>query len=200
MAARRSALVGLQAAEDQVLRSGDQLCQRHGVRPRRHAAARRADIDLDQNRKPRAGLLGRRLDRRHLGRVIDADRDLRDARQCREARELAGTHHLVADQDVGDAAPGEDFRLTDFLHALAYGAARHLQPRDHRRFVGLGMGAQLRPGRRQQGGHAVEVVFEGIEVDHQRRRVDLVLTLTRLGWRRLKHGGPFRERHRSLAA
>ena len=65
--------------------------------------------------------------------------------------------HLVAHQDVRNAAPGQRLRLGHLLHALADRTARHLQLRDHRRFVRLGVRAQLRPGGRQQFGHVVEI-------------------------------------------
>ena len=116
-----------------------------------------------------------RLDRRDLRRIVGAHRDLGDARQRREPRQLRRAHHLVAHQNVGDAAPGQRLGLGHLLHALADRAARHLQLRDHRRFVGLGMRPQLRPGRRQQFRHVVEVGLERVEIDQQRGRIDLVL-------------------------
>ena len=60
--------------------------------------------------------------------------------------------------------------------------------RDHRRFVGLGMRAQLRAGRRQQLRHVVEIVLERVEIDQQRGRVDFVLAHAGTGGRWLQHG------------
>ena len=81
-----------------------------------------------------------------------------------------------------------DLGLRHLLHALADGAARHLQPGDHRRLMGLGMGAQLRPGGRQQLRHVVQIGLEGIEVDQQGGGIDLVLAHAGAGWRWLQHG------------
>ena len=105
-----------------------------------------------------------------------------------EPRQLRGTHHLVAHQDVRDAAPGEDLGFRHLLHALADRAARHLQFGDHRRLVRLGVRPQLRPGRRQQLRHVVEVGLERVEIDQQRGRIDLVLAHAGTGGRRLQHG------------
>src|SRR5471030_1008670 len=40
-------------------------------------------------------------------------------------------------------------------------------------------------------GHAVQIIFQGVEVDQQCRGVDLVLAHARLGGRRLQHGLSF---------
>ena len=113
---------------------------------------------------------------------------LADARQRGETCELRGTHHLVAHQDVGNAAPGERLGLRHLLHALPDRATRHLQPGDYRRLVRLGMRPQLRPGRRKQFRHVVEVRLECIEIDQQRGRIDFVLAHAGSGWRWLQHG------------
>ena len=107
---------------------------------------------------------------------------------AREPRQLRGAHHLVAHQDVGNAAPGQRLGLRHLLHALADRAARHLQLRDHRRLVRLGVRPQLRPGRRQQFRHVVEIGLERVEVDQQRGRIDFVLAHAGSGWRWLQHG------------
>jgi hypothetical protein len=49
-----------------------------------------------------------------------------------------------------------------------------LPQRDRRRFMGLGMGPQPDAGGTRQAGHLREIALEGIEVDDQRRRVDLI--------------------------
>ncbi len=171
-----------------MLRRGDALRQVHRIGAGRNAATAGADIDLHQHRQSNARIRRRRLDRRDLRRIVGAHRDLADARQRREPRELRGTHHLVAHQDVGNAAPGQRLGLRHLLHALADRAARHLQPGDHRRLVGLGMRPQLRPGRRKQFRHVVEIGLERIEVDQQCGRIDLVLAHAGSGWRWLQHG------------
>ncbi len=152
------AVIGLQAAELEVPRPGDLPCQRHRFRPRRHAAAGHADIDLDQHRQSHA----RRRRSVRDGRDSAADRrHRRRPARCGPARPAGPAWRaddLVADHDVRHAAPGQHLRLRHLLHALADGAARHLLVRDHRRFVRLGVGAQADAGGVEQLGHAVEIL------------------------------------------
>ena len=109
------------------------------------------------------------------------------ARQGAKPRQFGRADDLIADQDVGDAAPGEHFGLGHLLHAVADRAARHLQPGDDRRLVRLGVRPQFHARRRQQRRHRVEVVFERIEVDDQSRRVDFVFSHAGNGGGRLQH-------------
>ena len=129
----------------------------------------------------------RGLDAPDIGRIVGADRDRGNLRQRREPGQLGVAHHLVADQDVGDAAPGQHLRLPHLLHALADRAGGNLAVRDDRRFVRLGVRPQLRAGRGEQRAHMREVVLEGVEVEQQRRRVDLVFAHAGLGGRGLEH-------------
>ncbi len=183
-----AAVIGLQAAKDEMARGGDALGQRHRIRPRRHAATARPDIDLHQHRQAHPGLFRGGFGGGDLGGMIGAQGNLGDVRQRRQPRQLGRAHHLVAHQDVGDAAPGQRLGLRHFLHALADRAARDLKLRDHWGFVGLGMGAQPCPGRRQQPHHAIQIMVEGIEIDQQGGGIDLILAHAGLGGRRLQHG------------
>ena len=180
-------VIGLQPAEPQVRARGDLPGERHGLRPRRDPASAGPDVDLDQDREAHAGLPGRGFDRLDAAPVVGADRDRADPRERREAGELARAHDLVADQDVGHAAPGQDLGLGDLLHALSHGAARHLQVRHDGGFMGLGMGSKLHAGRGRHGGHRVEVERESIEVDDEGRRVDRLDRHPGFGGRVLQH-------------
>ena len=183
----RAAVIRLQSAKNQMLRRGDPLRQVHrgrtGGTPQRPAptsistrTVRRCRHPPPPSRSPRPALR-----RRHTRRPCDA-------RQRAKARQLRRADDLVADQDVGDAAPGERLGLRHLLYAVADRATRHLQPGDDRRFVRLRVRPQLHPGRRQQLRHVVEVGLERVQIDQQRGRVDLVLAHAGSGWRRLQHG------------
>jgi len=53
------------------------------------------------------------------------------------------------------------------------------------RFVGLGVRADLHPRRRGEAGHRVEIRLEGVEIDDEGRRIDLVDRHAGGGGRRL---------------
>ena len=138
-------------------------------------------------RKAPARVSGGALDPFHLPRVIDAHRCFGDPRESAQPRQFRCADDLIADQDVGDATPGEHLGLGHFLHALTHRAARHLQFGDDRGLMRLRVRPKFHPRGRQQRGHAIEVVFERIQIDQQRRRVDLVLTHAGYGGGRLQH-------------
>ena len=63
----------------------------------------------------------------------------------------------------------------DLLHALADGAERDLPQRDLRAFVGLGVRpAAARRRRARTLAIFCEIALERVEVDDQRRRVDVL--------------------------
>ena len=76
----RATLVGLQAAEDQVLGRGDALRQRYGLGAGIDTGAAGADIDFDQHRHAGSGIGGGGFDGGNLRPVIHADRNARDPR------------------------------------------------------------------------------------------------------------------------
>lgn len=172
-------------------RAGDPLGERDRRGPGRDAAALHPDIDLDERLDPPAGCFRRPLEQGDLDRVINADGDARKTREAEESRELLPADHLVGDDDVADAAPDERLGLADLLNALPHRAgALGLKPGDRGGFVGLRMGPEPRSGRREQGGHGVEVPLEGVEVEQQRRRVDLVFGHAGKRGRCLQHRRP----------
>ena len=120
-----------------------------------------------------AGLGGGRL---HLGDVVgivDAHADLGAARQRRQPVELGRARHLVGDQHVADAALHQHLGFRHLLAAHADRAEFHLPGRDDGRLVRLGMRTQPHAGLADEVRHAPQVALEGVEIDDQRRRVDV---------------------------
>ena len=186
-----AAVIGLQAPELEMRRVGDAARERRRVAAGRDPAALHADFDLDQGAEFDAGLLGdARRGVNLLGRV-ETQRDLRLAREPGEPAQLALAHHLVAHQDVGDAAAHQGLGFADLLHALADRPGRDLAARDRRRLVGLGMRAHTHAGGVGEAGHLGDVAVEGVEVDHQRRRLDIGDGGTNRGGRQV-HGFAWR--------
>jgi len=95
-------------------------------------------------------------------------------RQPRHAQQLGAGHDLVADVDVGHAAGGQGFGLGHLLHAHALGTGLLHQQGQLGALVHLGMGAPAHPVLAREFGHALDVAFHGIEVQHQRGCVDQV--------------------------
>ena len=81
---------------------------------------------------------------------------------------------FVADQHVAHAAADQRFGLADLLAALAHGAGRDLHQRDRRALVRLRMRTQAHAGGPRELGHPLHVALQRVEIDDQRRRVDVV--------------------------
>ena len=167
-------MIRLQAAKAQSRGIGDAAREIGRGLTGLDAAALHADLDLDEaadfdtelGRRARRGvdLLGR----------VETQRYSRIGRERRQAAQLLRIHHLVADQHVADAAAHQRLGLADFLAALADGAGGDLLSRDRRALVRLRVRAQAHAGRLGERPPSLQVVLEGVEVDDQRRRVDLV--------------------------
>src|SRR5262249_8985903 len=141
------------------------------------------DLDLDQATQLDTELLrcaGGRVD---LLRRVEAERDGGVLCQRSQPPQLAVADHLVADQHVLHTTAYQRLRLADLLHALADRAPRDLPQRDGRRFVGLGVRPHAHAGRAAELGHLRDVAVERVEVDDQRRRLDVVEERTDLGRR-----------------
>ena len=93
---------------------------------------------------------------------------------AREPRELRGADDLVGDEHVAHAGGDERLRLADLLAADADGAALELRERDLRALVRLRVRAQRDAGAAHRVRHQVEVALERVEVDDERRGVDVV--------------------------
>ena len=99
--------------------------------------------------------------------------------------DLCGRNDLVREQHVGYARLDECCRFIGLLAANADSAAGELQSRDIRALVRLRMRPQPNPAGRFR--HAVEVAFEGVEVDNERRRFDGNHGVAGLCGRTLRH-------------
>ena len=138
-------------------------------------SAPKLDAEVLRDARGRIDLLG----------GVEAQRDRRILCERGKAAQLAITDDLVAHQDVLHAAAHQRFRLADLLHALADRAVRDLAQRDRRRLVGLGMRAHAHAGRARKLGHFRDVAIERVEIDDQRRRIDVCDRSTDLGGRRV---------------
>ena len=152
----------------------DGLRDSHRRRARRDAAAIRADIDLDQYGDADACGTRRGTDTGDGGNVVGQHGHRGLLRHCREARELRRSDDLVGDEHVPDAGGDERLRLADLLATDADGAALELRERDLRALVRLAVRAQRDTRAAHRVGHQVEVALERVEVDDQRRSVDVV--------------------------
>lgn len=96
------------------------------------------------------------------------------------------SYRLVRDQHVGDAALNHRFGFAHFLAAHADRAGRDLPLGDLRALVRLGVGAHAHPvGYRVVQG--LEVLLEGVEIEDQRRGIDLLDALAYRSRRTLGH-------------
>ena len=181
----RAAVIGLQPAEFQARRIGDAARKRGRILARPDAAALHADVDLDQGAQFDAEILRHPRGRIDLLGRVEAERDRRILRERGKAAQLAITDNLIADQDVLHAAAHQRFRLADLLHALADRAVRDLPQRNGGRFVRLGMRTDANAGRAGKLRHFRDVAVEGVEVDDERRRIDVCDRSTDLGGRRV---------------
>ena len=167
-------MVSLEPVEAQPRRVRDASRQIGRGRTRRDPAPPHADLDLDETAELHAGPSRGARRRIHLPGIVEAERDPGRPGEGGQPVDLRLAHHLVRDQHVRDAASHQSFRLADLLHALPDGAGRDLPLRDGDASVGLRVRPQCDAGRRHIGRHAGDVAVEGVEIDHEGRRVDLV--------------------------
>ncbi len=118
-----------------------------------------------------------------LRRVVDAHPDLRGMRQRHQPAQFLAADDFVGDQHVAHAAIDHRLGLADLLHADADRAKFDLLQRDHRAFVRLGVRPQPHPPPGDPVGEPLQVALERIEIDDQRRRIDLVERHADLGRR-----------------
>src|SRR5262249_57915462 len=104
--------------------------------------------------------------------------------------QLAITDDLIAHKDVLRAAAHQGLCLADLLYALTCSALRDLPQRDGNRFVGLGMRTHANPCRARKLGHSRNIAIEHVEVDDERRGVDVIDGSTDLGGRRIPKSHP----------
>jgi hypothetical protein len=107
--------------------------------------------------------------------VIDHDHRVgRLAGQAREPADGARRHDLGGDEQSAHAGARHHLGLAQLGARHAERAGRHLAFRDLRTAVGLGVRAQVLPGRAHVRRHACEVALEAVQVEEQRGGRDLV--------------------------
>ena len=182
----RASMVGVHARKFQAGRSGNRLRQRHRRLARRHPAAAHPHLELDVDIDARARAPHRRLELAHIGNVIHAHAELCAFRQRRQSLELLRPDDFVRHQHVRDAALDHRFGLRHLLAAHAHRAGGNLPLADFRALVGF----RVRPHAHPPGDRvrqALDVGLERIQVEDQRRRVDLFQTHADGGGRAQRH-------------
>ena len=168
------AVIGLQPGKFEMRRLGDVAGEAQRRLARLDPAAVAAHVDLDIDRQGDAGLAGSRLQRGDLPRIVGADPDPRQMGEGGQPAQFLPADDLVGDEHVPDAALDHRLGLADLLNAHADRAERDLLQGDDRAFVGLG----VRPHPDTAAGdplrQAAQIALEGVEIDDQRRGVDLV--------------------------
>ena len=170
----RAAVIGLQPAKLQARRVGD--AARESPRPlaRRDAAALHADVDLDQPAELDAEVL---RDARGgvdlLGASRSTARSSHPAASAASRRNLRSpTTWLLTRMSFTPPRTSASASPTFCTH-WPDGAVRDLPQRDRGRFVRLGVRAHAHAGRARELGHLRDVAVERVEVDDERRRVDV---------------------------
>jgi hypothetical protein len=139
------------------------------------AAALHADVDLDQDAEADAAGPGRGVHLGDVGGSVDGDGDV-GAGAGDEGGEAAGLDRaddLVGDQDVADAGGGEDLGLAELGAGDADGAGGELAVGDGRALVALRVGALGNATGGELAGDAGDVAVHGVEVDEERRSVEV---------------------------
>ncbi len=168
------AVIRVNAGKAQEWRGLDRAYQLQRRITRRDAAAITADLDFDQHVDHHAGLVGRRRQFRNILGVIDAHRDACTPRKMREPAHLGAPDHFVGHEHVAHAGVDEAFGLAHLLATNADCAGLDLALGDVGAFVALGVRTQARTRAAHGIGHRRQIALEGIEVERQCRRVDLV--------------------------
>ena len=180
-------LVGLQSGVTQVFAGGNGLGNLQRRLAGINTAAVGADIDLDQHVDGDAELAGRRVDVLHVAGIVGADGDLGLLRQRGEAPEFGHADHFVGNQHIGHAALDHGLGFADLLAADADRAESDLAQRDLRAFVALGMRPQHDPAAGDRFPELLQIVLEGVEVEDQRRCIDLSQGHARLRGKNARH-------------
>ncbi len=167
------AFVALQAAQTQPRQSVHDLAQGHGRRAGCGSGAVLADVDVHQRIDAQPGCARGGRECRCRLRIVDHDRYCSARGEREQPPDFGRTDDLGRDQDVRNAAVREHFRFGELRAAHADRAALELHVRDAGGLVRLGMRPKFDRGRRDERRHAIEVALDPVEVEQQRRRVDV---------------------------
>ena len=179
----RCPLIGVQAGETQVFGGGDAHRQIQDRLPGFDAATVGTYVHFDQHVQFHAGIAGRRVEVADVAGVVNANADAGAFRERGEPGHLGNADDFVADHYVHDAAGDHGFRLGNFLATHAHRPVRHLPQGDLRALVRFGVRSHPHLESRQRLVHAVEIAFEGVEIQQERGRVHFGKRLARPGGR-----------------
>ena len=134
-----------------------------------------ADIDLDRHaqRAARSRASPARAPRR-ARRCPPHDR-ISDRRQRGETARLRGANDLVVDQDVADTDCRQHLGLAQLRAGHTDGAGRQFLLDDLGRLLPLGVRAPANAVRAAGFRHAPDIRLHQVEIDQQRRRIDICL-------------------------
>ena len=146
-----------------------------------HAAAALADVEFDEHVDDAVAVHIAQRAGEHFDADFGVHRDgqttaarIEILRELGHAAQLRGGDDLVADVEVVHAQRGEDFGLGELLHAVADGTGLLQQQRDVGALVQLGVGTPAHAVLAREVGHALDVAVHGVEVDDERRGLDLI--------------------------
>jgi hypothetical protein len=135
---------------------------------------------------------------RHLDRV-ERQADAGALQQRGEPLELRVADDRIGQEDVVEAGIGHDLRLPELRDGDAGRARRHLHGCDLGALVRLRVRPETNTAVACDRGHLLEVPFERLEMDHERRRVQLGVRVVEARARhaaRLRRRGPATRRAR----
>jgi len=135
-----------------------------------------ADRDVDHDICHDPHLLGRRGQIARVLRIVDRLDVLRIAfSDGHGPSNLARAHVACGHQDLLDPSRKERLRLAHLRRTHTNRTAAHLELRDGGRLVGLGVRTTRDAGGRQLPLHGGNVLLQLVEIDAQRRRIELPL-------------------------
>ena len=131
-------------------------------------------VDLDEHGDVATQVLAHGTDA--LGDLdgIEAHAHLRAFEQLSKTAQLRLTDERERDQQILEPCVGHDLGFAELRDRDAGRPGLHLHPRDLGCLVGLRVRSEADARGTGHGSHLADVPFERVEVDHQRRRIQLV--------------------------
>ena len=177
-----------QAREPQTSAAVDQSSELERRLARFGARPVHADVDFDYHPRATAARNRGEVEIAHVARVVDGDDDVGQLEEAHQPLDLGAADNLVRDQDVADAARGHDLGFAELGAGDAERAGRQQLVRQRRNLDGLGVRAPADTRLAARGGHARDVALHDIQVQQQRRRVEVGLVTADHALIRLRGG------------